>query len=161
MYATDESQMKNRLPRNILVTGMISVALAVAGCDAYTQRGAKGIGLLPKPPDAGQHLSGYEPANPYTQLAQGVLSRKTYEVTSGPRGIPVEVDDYLVGPHQHAAAVTLPGALVLEVRLGEGIAKFNGNEEKLQSGTTLSIPAGAAIEFENRGETPLGCKAIC
>jgi hypothetical protein len=32
------------------------VSLATIGCKAYTERGAKGIGLLPKPADAEQPL---------------------------------------------------------------------------------------------------------
>jgi mannose-6-phosphate isomerase-like protein (cupin superfamily) len=139
---------------------LLSCALVlISACDQYRERGAKGVGLLPKPADAAQHLSGYEPKHPYSQLAQGLLARTAYQSPSGAQGVRIEVVDFLVGPQQRTASVPSPGALVLEIKSGDGILSVNDRTEKLSTGRTLSLQAGVTLTFENTGETPLAMQA--
>lgn len=130
------------------------VSLAIVGCKAYMERGAKGIGVLQKPADAEQHLSTYQPRSPYSQFVPGLLARTVYQ-TAGPMGTRIAVTDYLVGPKQHTSSVTLPGAAICEVKSGDGVVKFAGTELKVNSGTTFAIPQGTAVVFENNSELPL------
>jgi mannose-6-phosphate isomerase-like protein (cupin superfamily) len=136
------------------VTLLCVVSLATIGCKAYMERGAKGIGLLPKPADADQHLSTYRPRDPYSQLAPGLLARTVYQ-TAGPAGTRVAVTDYLIGPKQHTSSIMLPGAAICEVRSGDGVVRLAGTEQKVTSGTTFSIQQGTAVVFENTGDLPL------
>ena len=145
--------MSTFLRRAVLST-IACAALTLIGCKSFSERGAKGIGLLPKPADAGQKLSSYQPNNPYNQLAPGLLSRKLYE-TAGPKGTHLEVNDLLVGPRRHSASATLNGTAVVEVKSGEGLVRLDGKEQKLQLGTTFTIPQGASVVFENDTEAPL------
>lgn len=144
----------NTVLRTAILATIAGAALTLIGCKSLSERGAKGIGLLPKPADAGQKLSSYQPKNPYSQLAPGLLSRKLYE-TAAPKGTRVEVSDLLVGPRQHSASVTLSGTAVVEVKSGEGIARLDGKVQKLQLGTTFTIPQGASLVLENDTEVPL------
>jgi hypothetical protein len=136
------------------VTLFCVVSLATIGCKAYMERGAKGIGLLPRPADAEQHLSTYRPRDPYSQLAPGLLARTVYQ-TAGPPGTRVAVTDYLIGPKQHTSSITLPGAAICEVRSGDGIVRVASTEQKATSGTTFAIPQGTAVEFESTSGLPL------
>lgn len=58
-------------PVNVLIAAVLRV-LAAFGCDAYRERGAKGVGLIPTPQDAAQHLARYEPKRPYSQRVPGL-----------------------------------------------------------------------------------------
>jgi hypothetical protein len=129
------------------------VSLATIGCKAYTERGAKGIGLLPKPADAQQHLSTYRPRDPYSQLAPGLLARTIYQ-SAGPTGTRIAVTDYLIGPRQHTSSITLPGAAICEVKSGDGVVRLAGAEQKVNSGTTFAIAQGTPFAFENTSELP-------
>jgi hypothetical protein len=144
----------NTLIRISVLSTAVCAALTLIGCKSFSERGAKGLGLLPKPADAGQKLASYQPKNPYNQLVPGLLSRKLYE-TAGPRGTLLEVNDLLVGPRQHSGGATLNGTAVVEVKSGEGLVRLDGNEQKLQLGTTFTIPQGASVVFENDTESPL------
>ena len=144
----------NTVLRTAILATIACAALTLIGCKSLSERGAKGIGLLPKPADAGQKLSSYQPKNPYTQLAPGLMSRKLYE-TPGPKRTHLEVNDLLVGPRQHSASVTLDGTAVVEVKSGEGLVRLDGKEQKLQLGTTFTIPQGASFVLENDSEVPL------
>jgi mannose-6-phosphate isomerase-like protein (cupin superfamily) len=51
--------------------------------------------------------------------------------------------------------VTLDGTAVVEVKSGEGLVRLDGKEQKLQLGTTFTIPQGASFVLENDSEVPL------
>jgi len=130
------------------------VAANLIACEGNMDRGSTGVGVLPVPPDAAQHLSSYQPKNPYDQLAPGLLGRTVFNA-EGANGVGIAVTEYLVGPRQRSSSVTLAGATVFEVMSGEGIVKFDGKEQKVQLGTTFSLPKDTAIVIENNGDSPL------
>ena len=141
--------------RRIVPTAIFCcAAMTLTGCKAYSERGAKGVGLLPKPTSAELHLSKYQPKNPYSQLAPGLLSRKLFE-TTGPKGSRIEINDLLVGPKQHSASVTFPGLAICEVKSGQGTMKVGSNDQKLELGTTFTIPKETPVAIENATEVPL------
>jgi len=145
--------MKTHRGTELAVT-LCCAALTLTGCKAYSERGAKGVGLLPKPASAEQHFSNYQPKNPYSQLAPGLLSRKLFE-TPGPKGSRIEINDLLVGPKQHSASVTFPGIAICEVKSGQGTIKVGSNDQKLDLGTTFTVPKGTPVAIENATEVPL------
>lgn len=143
--------------RQVAAVALCLATFAVWGCKSFSERGAKGVGLLPKAPAGEQHFSNYQPRNPYSQVVTGLLGRKLYE-TPGPRGYRVEVHDFLVGPKQHTASATLPGSAIGEVRSGEGVLLTAGKRQELQPGITFTVAVGVAFTIENRSEVPIGIR---
>ena len=127
------------------------------GCKSWSQRGAKGTGLLPKASPNETRFSSYQPKNPYTALASGIATRTLFEAASG-KGYQVEVRDLLVGPERHTESVSLPGAAVFEVRSGSGVMKVGGNERELKLGSTFALSEGQAFTIENKSDSPLAMR---
>jgi hypothetical protein len=133
------------------------LVLCSTACTSWNQRGAKGVGLLPKAGTGEQHFSNYEPSNPYVQLGEGIYYRKRYE-GAGPAGLRVEVRDLLVGPSQHSAKVSLPGAAICEVNSGSGVLTSGDQPQELRSGATFALPEGASFSIENKSDTPISIR---
>jgi hypothetical protein len=134
------------------------LVLSTAGCTSWNQRGAQGVGLLPKAAAGEQHFSDYQPATPYMQMGEGILYRTLYS-TPGPSGLHVEVRDLLVGPRQHTAKVTLPGAAICELNLGGGVLTVGDQPQELRPGATFSLPEGASFSIENKSDVPISIRA--
>ena len=130
------------------------VAAMFPACEGNMDRGSAGVGVLSVPSDAAQHLSSYQPKNPYGQLAPGLLGRTVYDA-EGTNGVRIAVTEYLVGPKQHSSSVTLAGATVFEVMSGDGVVRFDSKEQKVQAGTTFALPKDTAIVIENNSDSPL------
>jgi hypothetical protein len=137
---------------------ILLAAWPLVGCKSWNERGAKGIGLLPKAAPGEQHFSKNEPANPFVPLGEGILSRKMYEAP-GPNALYIEVRDLLVGPRQHSATVNLPGAAVWDVRSGSGTLTTGDQTQQLRGGTTLSLPEGIAFSIANNADEPISIRA--
>lgn len=132
-------------------------SLPIMGCKSWSQRGAKGIGLLPKASPGETKFSSYQPKNPYATLASGIMTRTLFETSSG-QGYHVEARDLLVGPGQHGESVSLPGAAVFEVRSGSGVMTVSGNAQELKLGSTFSLPEGQAFTIENKSDSALAMR---
>jgi len=95
----------------------------------------------------------------YQQLVPGLLARTRFaaHATADRR---VELWDLLVGPGMRSAEATLPGGAVLEVRGGSGRIIMGGQEQKLRSGTTLSISDRTSFQLVNaRNDLGLSIRA--
>lgn len=123
--------------------------LSITSCKNWTQRGAKGIGLLPKASPGETKFSSYRPKNPYEKLAPGIATRTLFEASSG-KGYRVEVRDLLVGPGKRTEAVSLPGAAVFEVRSGSGVMTVGGQPRELSLGSTFALSEGETFSIENK-----------
>lgn len=131
------------------------VAVLLAAC---ADRGAEETPILTVPADAPQHLASDVAKLPYAQQAPGLLARQRYE-DHGPPGIRIEVDDLLVGPHQHVDQLRLPGPAVLEINSGAGALWIDGKEQHLQTGATVSVGAQSALDLVNATPDPLAIRA--
>jgi len=127
--------------------------VAVPGCKNWSERGAKGVGLLPKVSAGETKFSNYQPRNPYSELATGVLTRTLYEASSG-NGYRIEVRDLLVAPQQHSASATLPGSAVCQVLSGDGVLTAGEKHQDLKIGSTFTIPEGEAFAIQNKSDFP-------
>jgi hypothetical protein len=125
-----------------------------SGCKQWTQRGAKGIGLLQKAAPDEKNFSTYQPQNPYSQLASGIMTRTLYE-TAARNGLRIEVRDLLVGPKQRTGRVALSGSAVCEVRSGSGVLTVSGKGREFQLGATFALSDSEAFAIENKSEIPV------
>lgn len=126
----------------------VCLALVSVGCQSFQQRGAKGSGLLPKPAGDEKRFSSFQPTNPYTPMASGLLSRRVFE-TTGPPGMHIEVLDLLVGPGKRVESARLTGTQVCEVRAGHGILIMDSQRQEMKPGFTFAIPDGKSFTLEN------------
>lgn len=131
--------------------------VAMPACKSWSERGAKGVGLLPKASPGESKFSDYQPRNPYSQLATGILTRTLYEASSG-NGYRIEVRDLLVGPQQHSASVKLPGSAVCQVLSGDGVLTSGEKRQDLKLGSTLTIPQGEGFSIENKSDVPVAIR---
>jgi hypothetical protein len=113
---------------------------------------------LPEIPAGDQKFSSYAPAHPYTELAPSVLSRTVFEAP-GPTGYRVEVRDLRVAAGKKAENLTLPGAVIFEVRYGAGGIVIGGKRQALELGSEASISEGQTFSLESSGEQPLTIRA--
>jgi quercetin dioxygenase-like cupin family protein len=127
--------------------------IAMPGCKSWSERGAKGVGLLPKASASESKFSDYQPRNPYSELATGILTRTLYETSSG-NGYRIEVRDLLVAPQQHSASATLPGSAVCQVLSGDGVLTVGDKHHDLKMGSTFTIPEGEAFAIQNKSDFP-------
>jgi hypothetical protein len=141
-----------------VLLSLLFLLTLLTGCKTWTERGAKGIGLLPKAAPGEQHFSSYQPTNPYIQLGEGILYRKMFEAP-GPTGVRIEVRDLLVGPRKHTAKVNLPGAAICEVRSGSGVLTSGDQPQQLRPGATFSLPDDAMFSIESNSNDPISIRA--
>jgi quercetin dioxygenase-like cupin family protein len=130
---------------------LLLTALVQTACAGVARPTSEGTGPLPGPPPGPVAFSKYEPANPYVQLAQGLLTRTVFQARDG-TGLIVEVHDLLVGPRQRTHRASLPGAAVFEIRSGVGAVTANGERREVHAGSTFVIPERAAFAIENAGD---------
>jgi len=131
--------------------------LLLLGCTQWSQRGAKGVGTLPKPTANETRFSSYQPAHPYQQLAKGLLGRKVFQGTAGTMGS-VEVDDLLVGPRQQCDTYAFQSPALFEVRSGAGTLHLGEQSQKIEPGTVVPMPGGRTFTIQNEGDLPLGIR---
>jgi len=150
--------MENKGPLGrVLFLLVLFMALAPFGCQSWSERGAKGVGLLPAAPAGETHFSPYQPANPYQQLAPGLLGRKLH--ATGPEaGTAVEVHDFLVGPNQKTGSYTLRSTALFEIRSGDGILKIANQSQTIKTGTVLPVPSGQPFTIENQSDVAIGIR---
>jgi len=131
--------------------------VVMPACKMWSERGAKGVGQLPKAPPGESKFSDYQPGNPYSQLATGVLARTVFEASSG-NGYRIEVRDLLIAPQQRSANATLPGSAVCEVLAGDGILVSGEKRQDLKLGSTFTIPDGVAFAIENKADVAIAIR---
>lgn len=138
--------------RSVFLAGVGGVLmLLTVGCQSWQQRGAKGVGLLPAAGENEKNFAAFQPANPYARTPDGLLLRKVFE-TSGPAGVHIEVDDLLVGRGKGVQTIKLAGALICDVRAGNGIRVLDGQPQEFKAGSTFAIPDGKTLTIENTGD---------
>ncbi len=137
---------------------VLLLLLSLVACESWTQRGAKGVGLLPKASAEETNFSQYQPQKPYAQLAPGVLTRTLFEASSG-QGYRVEVRDLLVGPRKHTESASLPGTAVFDIRSGTGLIVIGGKLQDLKPGSTFTVPEGNAFTIENKSDEGIAIRA--
>ena len=118
--------------RRRIVSHLLIVS-TVIGCKRWTERGAKGVGLLPPPPAAGLTYSSARANNPYKQYAHGLLTRVSYR-TATDKGYRLEVWDLMVGPRASTDSVQRPGGGVLHVRSGAGVLILGDRPQNIALG---------------------------
>ncbi|HEV2964658.1 MAG TPA: hypothetical protein VG649_22710 [Candidatus Angelobacter sp.] len=149
---------KNRGPGSTLLLFVVLIAAtSQTGCKSWSERGAKGVGLLPQASPNETQFSSYQPAHPYQQLTTGLLGRKLH-ATPPEAGMPIEVNDFLVGPNQKTADYTLPSLAIFEIRTGTGQLKVGGQARKIATGMTFEVAAGQPFTIENESEVPIGIR---
>jgi mannose-6-phosphate isomerase-like protein (cupin superfamily) len=139
--------------RRRIVSHLLIVS-TVIGCKRWTERGAKGVGLLPPPPAAGLTYSSARTDNPHKQYAHGLWTRVLYR-TATDRGYRVEVWDLIVGPRASTDSVQLPGAAVLQVRNGAGVLSVDARPQNIALGEVIAVSEGIAFRLENHSDLPL------
>jgi len=105
-------------------------------------------------PEVEVQFAGSQPKNPFHLEEGNVLSRTVFS-TPGPTNSQIEVRDFKFPPHVRTRLGALPGPGVLEVYSGKGAVSQGGKTEELAGGIAKSVPAGKALEFENRGDYSL------
>lgn len=140
----------------VLLASLLLVTFPL-GCKRFSERGAKGEGLLPKAVPGEAKFSPYQPAKPYQQLAKGLLGRKLYEAPAEV-GMAVQVHDLLVGPKQHSESYAFPGTAIFEVRTGSGQFKMGDKSQPIETGKVLTAPAGQPFTIENQTEIPIAIR---
>lgn len=146
------SLSNNHSARLVLLPTLLMVMLQTA-CGGIYRTGADGTGLLPGPLAGEVKFSTYQPENPYTQLAKGLMTRTMHEAASG-NGYRVEVRDLLVGPGQRTSNVSLPGPAVFEIRSGNAVITTAGKPQEARMGSAFAISEGASFAIENRAGSP-------
>lgn len=132
--------------RIVLVPFLSSIFLV--SCKNWTQRGAKGVGLLTQPPPAAIKLSSYEPQNPYSELTPGLWTRTLFQTAVG-GGYRIEIRDLAVSPGKKVTKILLPGAAIFDVRSGTGTLTSGGKRQEIRFGSTFSIDDGTDFDLEN------------
>jgi quercetin dioxygenase-like cupin family protein len=129
-------------------------AAAVASSAAFAQQPAlapEGRGLLPRPP-----ASTPEAPDPhrFSVNPSGVLSRTVFETDEDPN-FRLIIRDFSFPPDKQPHTVTLPSAAFLHVLSGKGEISVAKQRVELTPLARTRVPAGAAIEVVNSGESPV------
>lgn len=140
-----------------------SLLLSFAACSRREAPSQRNLSIektrpLSEVPLGDQHFSNYKPANPYAELASGILTRTVFEA-SGPTGYRVEVRDIEVDPKKRAESLRLPGAAFIEVLYGRGVVVIGRKRDELPPGTNFSVPEGQTFMLESTSEQPLLLRA--
>lgn len=98
--------------------------------------------------------AGSQPQQAFHLEEGNVLARTIYS-TAGPANSQIEVRDFKLPPHVKTHLDALPGPGVLEVYSGHGSLLLDGKSEDLVSGVIKALPAGHALEFDNKGDFSL------
>ena len=133
-----------------MATPLLVVAIVAAqACQrAPAPAAASAQGQPPTAPAAAGPLSDFSPAQPYRQLAQGLLAQTIYTADAdGPFAI--EVWDLIVGPGQRSEPAALPGAAIFEIRSGTGRVTVAERDREAKMGATFSIAEGERFTIVN------------
>lgn len=151
--------MKARNKQAVFFTSvlMLFMLMPQAGDRHSSQTFADEVGVFPPPSPGERKVTANQPSNPFLQLAPGVLTRILYQTASG-AGYRVEVRDLLVGPGQHTAEASLPGAAVFEVRSGSGVVTVSGKRQEMKSGSTFALAEGQTFAIENPADVPISAR---
>ena len=109
---------------------------------------SRGIALLPSPSQEKMQFSKYEPANAYTRLEGGSLTRSSFATVEA--GYAIEVRDFLFGPALKVVQVDIDGAAILEVRDGAGVARIGDKVQVVEMGATFAVSEGEKLWVEAR-----------
>lgn len=101
-------------------------------------------------PQGEVEFAGSQPKDAFHLQEGNVLARTVYS-TSGPANSQIEVRDFMFPPHVKTRLGELPGPGVLEVYSGKGSVSLEGKSEELVGGVVKAVPAGQALEFDNKG----------
>jgi hypothetical protein len=138
-------------------------AIALLFCSPFLSSGcgtsqeSEKTPLLPEAGPDERNFSPDQPKTPYVEAAKGLLTRTVFE-TDAPGDTHIEVRDLLVGPGQTTASVSLPGAAILEVRLGGGTVVVHDKARQIQAGATMAVSEGESFVIENKGENPIAIR---
>lgn len=105
-------------------------------------------------PEGEVQFAGSQPKNAFHRDEGNVLSRTVFSAP-GPANSQIEIRDFKFPPHVRSRLGALPGPGVLEVYSGQGAVSMGGKSEELAGGVVKSVPAGQALEFDNRGDYSL------
>lgn len=133
----------------IAVAIVVWIVWRVNNRDAYVDREPPG-----EEPQGEVAFAGSEPKDAFHLGEGNVLARTVYS-TAGPVNSQVEVRDFKFPPHVKTRLGALPGSGVLEVYSGRGSVVLDGKSEDLAGGAVKAVPAGQALEFDNRGDYSL------
>ena len=136
---------------------LVILCTFLIGCKSWSERGAKGAGILPPASANETKFSAYQPAHPYQQLAKGLLDRKLH-TSPLEGGAVVEIHDFLIGPHQGSDSYTLQAAAIFEVKSGSGSLKLGDKPQKIETGTVVSVPAAQPFAIENQTDIPIAIR---
>ena len=128
-----------------MTTFRLFVAVALGLTVGCTSTGGSGT-LTQAPP----RPSDYQPSNPLTERASGLLGRSVFRAPEG-GAFRVELEDLLVQPSTSAVQVPLAQAAVIEVRSGEGEAVVGEKRVELKQGTTFTVSATERLSVQPRG----------
>lgn len=130
-------------------------ALFSAACRTHGEE--ERTGVLPSlAPDA--KASAYYPQRPLLPVSEGIVGRTVAQAASG-AGYRIEVREFVAGPGPRHVAVRLEWPAVLEVLSGFGNITVGSQQQTLQPGSTLAIPAQPETIIENTGRGPLELRA--
>lgn len=148
------SPRDRRFPR---IPFFLVLIMLLVGCKGWSQRGAKGLGTLPSAPPGETNFSPYQPAHPYQQLSKGLLGRKLYSASLEAGGV-VEIDDFLVGPHQVTDSYQLDATAIFEVKSGGGLLRLGDKTQNIETGTVISVPAAQRFSIESQSDLPIAIR---
>jgi len=148
---------RRALPQTCVLLALLGLVVFPMGCKSFSERGAKGVGLLPKAAPGESKFSSYQPAKPYQQLAKGLLGRQLYNAPPE-MGTAVQVHDLLVGPNQHSESYAFPGTAIFEVRMGSGQFKSGDESQHIQPGKTVTAAAGQPFTINNETDVPIAIR---
>jgi len=153
----DEDPQGSRRRSRILPLLLLLIAIAVIVWSVWRVSNPKAF--VDREPPAGEpegevQFAGSQPKNPFHLDEGNVLSRTVFS-TPGPANSQIEIRDFKFPPHVRTRLGALPGPGMLEVYSGKGALSLVGKTEELVGGVVKSVPAGQALEFENRGDYSL------
>lgn len=147
--ASGRSRALSLLLLLIAVAVVVWIVWRVNNREAYVDR---------KPPaeetTSQVEYAGSQPKEAF-QLEKGNVLARTIYSTAGPANSQIEVRDFKLPPRVKTHLGALPGPGVLEVYSGHGSLSLDGKSEDLASGVIKAVPAGHALEFDNRGDFSL------
>ncbi len=108
---------------------------------------------LPPPPAGELKFAGTPPAHPFARQPDNYYARTTFE-TDGPGNVHIEVRDLLIPPRSKSTVPASSGPVIVDVTSGKATLSTGDKPEALTVGAMRSLPAGRALQFENRDAGP-------
>lgn len=114
----------------------------------------EGHGILPPPETPPSVLGGVQPKHAFEHDPSGAFSRTVFVANDHP-DVRITVRDITVPPKQQVRPITLPDAVLFEVRAGRGAASVAGQTTELTEAKAMAIPAGTAVALSNASDQAL------